>query len=230
MQFYGFQKCTLLDFPGEVAATLFVKGCNFRCPFCHNKELVVDAEKIMPFDTEDIFKYLEKRKNVLGGVCITGGEPLLYDELPEIIEKIHKLGLKVKIDTNGSKPDMLAKIKVDCIAMDIKTSFEKYNLMKYTGSDDLVELLKKTINYLLSSDIDYRFRTTVVPGIVEITDIKKIVKTIKGAKKYILAQFRSHNTLDPEWEKVVPYHSEVLLEMKKVVDDAGIPCEIRAGY
>ena len=133
MQFYGFQKCTLLDFPGEVAATLFVRGCNFRCPFCHNRELVVDTDKILPFDTEEIFKYLEKRKNVLGGVCITGGEPLLYDELPGVIEKIHKLGLKVKIDTNGSKPGMLAKIKVDCIAMDIKTSFEKYNLMKYTG-------------------------------------------------------------------------------------------------
>ena len=230
MQFYGFQKCTLLDFPGEVAATLFVKDCNFRCPFCHNKELVIGTDKIFPLNTDDIFKYLEKRRNVLGGVCITGGEPFLCDELPEIINKIHELGLKVKVDTNGSRPEMFAKIKVDCIAMDIKTSFEKYDLIKYNGNGDIVGLLKKSINYLLSSDLEYRFRTTVVPGIVEIDDIKKIVSVIKGAKKYILAQFRPHNTLISEFEKVMPYHSDVLLEMKTIVEDAGVPCEVREGY
>ena len=230
MQFYGIQKSTLLDYPGEVGSTLFVFGCNFRCPYCHNPELVCNSSNLSPIDWDEIFTYLQKRKNVLGGVCITGGEPLLQRDLPDVIKQIHFLGLKVKIDTNGTRPDMLEKLDLDFIAMDIKTSLSKYHLIGYTGKDDLPQLVKKSIDWIINSNIPHEFRTTVAPNIVTIDDIKNITHLIKGANKYILAQFRPLNTLNPDWGKVEPYSISVLNEMKKIVQDAGINCEIRAGY
>ncbi len=130
MQFSGFQKLTLLDFPGHVACTLFTAGCNFRCPFCHNAALVTHIDNSHYFSEEEILTYLKKRAGIMDGVCITGGEPLMHKDLPEFIAKVKALGYKVKIDTNGSYPERLAELidsgNIDYVAMDIKNSKEKY--------------------------------------------------------------------------------------------------------
>lgn len=230
MQFFGIQKNTLIDYPGEVASTLFTFGCNFYCPYCHNPELINKDNKIKPIGWDDIFNFLKKRMNVLGGVCISGGEPLLYEELPDIINKISSLGLKVKIDTNGSFPDRLIKCKVNYIAMDIKSSMDKYKYVCKIEKNKLEQLLQQSIYYIINSNIQYEFRTTVVPEIVEMDDIRKIVDLIKGAKKYVLTQFRPKNTLDTEYESIPPYPFSVLEKMKKIVESNGIECEIRGGY
>ncbi|HPO50501.1 MAG TPA: anaerobic ribonucleoside-triphosphate reductase activating protein, partial [Spirochaetota bacterium] len=205
----------------------FTGGCNFKCPFCHNPELVFLPADLPPIEWKTIFDYLKKRKNMLGGVCITGGEPLLHDDIESIITQIKNLGLKVKIDTNGSNPELLKRLKVDYIAMDIKTSFEKYNQVGYTGNENLVDLIKESIEYVINSQIKYEFRTTVVPGLVDIEDIIKISELIKGSKKYTLAQFRQKNLLDPSWENITPYEEKVLKDMKRAAEERKINCEIR---
>lgn len=230
MQFYDLLKTTLLDYPGEVAATLFTFGCNLRCPYCHNPELVLADLKPTPLEWEIIANYLKKRSKVLSGVCITGGEPLIndFDEFKFFVDKIHSLGLKVKLDTNGTFPDKLKKLPVDFIAMDIKTSLYKYNLVGKVP--DIEEKIKESINYIKICKIDYEFRTTVVPNIVTIDDIYEITTYLTGAKKYILAQFRPTKTLNPDWVNKESYPIKVLEEMKQIVIDAGISCELRADY
>jgi pyruvate formate lyase activating enzyme len=231
MQFYGIQRTTLLDYPGEVATTIFTKGCNFRCSYCHNPDLVNDTGKLKPIQWKDIFAFLKKRKNVLGGVCITGGEPLINDGLKDIIEDIHSIGLKVKIDTNGSLPERLSILQADYIAMDIKTSLEKYGLVGYVGDiADLAVKIKGSIDWIITSGVLHEFRTTVVPGIVDKDDITKIAPILKGAQKYVLAQFRPFNTLDPELEKTMPYDKAMIEEMKDIVQEHGIICELRNNY
>jgi pyruvate formate lyase activating enzyme len=227
----GFQKVTLLDFPSLVAATIFTYGCNMRCPFCHNPELVVekrsDAHSV---GIDEIFAYLEKRKNLLGGVCITGGEPLLHDDLADVMEKIRSIGLKIKLDTNGTLPDTLKKLKPDYIAMDIKTSPGKYGTLGFTGNDDVTDRISESIRWMIESGIEHEFRTTVVPELVTDDDIREIIGLIKRARLYVLAQFRNENLLDHVWELKIPYKKEVLEEMKKTVMNAGIKCVIRANY
>ncbi|MBN2544268.1 MAG: anaerobic ribonucleoside-triphosphate reductase activating protein [Spirochaetes bacterium] len=230
MTYYGIQKHTLIDYPGEVACTLFTYGCNFRCPYCHNPELINEKDKLTPIGIDEIVEFLKKRKKLLEGVCFTGGEPLMNNEIIDDIKIIKSLGFKIKIDTNGSFPLNLKKTDADYIAMDIKTSFKKYHYAGYQGRGDLEKKLKESINWIINSGIDHEFRTTVVPYMVDIDDIKEIVKGLKGTKKYVLSQFRAQNTLEPEWSEIIPYHLGKLEEMKKVVLDSGIKCEIRAGY
>lgn len=230
MKFYGFQKLTLLDYPEEVAATLFTGGCNFRCPFCHNPELIFLENSSNEIEWKTIYEYLKKRKNMLGGVCITGGEPLLYDDIGDYIDQIKSLGLKVKLDTNGSNPNLLKTLHVDYIAMDIKTSLEKYHLVGCSWIKDIVSLIRESIDYVLNLNMKYEFRTTVVPELVTIDDIKKICELIKGARKYTLAQFRPKNLLDPSWEKIVPYKEETLKEMKLIAEEYKINCDLRINY
>ena len=188
MKICGLQKVTLLDFPGHVACTVFLGGCNFNCPFCYNASLIgsVDAEELMSHD--EFFEYLEKRKGILDGVAITGGEPLLHTEIIEFIKKIKNLGYKVKLDTNGSFPHVLEKIisnkLVDYVAMDIKNTIDKYELT--IGCMVNKEDINKSINLLINSDIEYEFRTTIVKDYHNIDDFETIGKLIKGAKKYYL--------------------------------------------
>lgn len=228
MKFYSLKRTTLIDYPERVASIVFTKGCNLRCPFCHNKELVDDGFPIEPIEWSEIFDHLIKRKNVLGGVCISGGEPLLYrDEIKKVIDDIHSLGLKVKIDTNGILYDALKTLEVDYIAMDIKTSIDKYDVMGYKGADDYKANVLNSIDYVINSGIDHEFRTTVVPDIVTVEDIEKICRLIINSKKYILAQFRPFNALDPEFERIRPYPFRILEEMKNIAVSLGIDCSIR---
>lgn len=188
----GLQKLTLLDYPERMACTVFTGGCNFKCPFCHNSSLVQGDALENSIREEDFFGFLNTRKNILEGVCITGGEPTLQKDLPEFIKKIKGMGFLVKLDTNGYKPDTLKALAadglLDYVAMDIKNSKSKY--AKTAGiSDFKIENIIESVDFLINGNVDFEFRTTVVKGFHEEKDILEIAEWISGAKKYYLQKF-----------------------------------------
>ena len=191
MKIYGLQKMTLLDFPGHVACTVFLGGCDFRCPFCHNFELACGtADPVM--DEEEFFCFLKKRKGLLDGVAVTGGEPCLHAGLPAFLQRIKDLGFLTKLDTNGYHPELLARILdsrlADYAAMDIKNSPEKYAQTAGASSVDLTKI-EESIALLMNGGTDYEFRTTVVAELHAAEDFEKIGPMIRGAKRYFLQSF-----------------------------------------
>lgn len=192
MQIFGLQKLTLLDFPGRLACTVFLGGCNFRCPFCHNATLVKSPGECERISEEEFFSFLDGRRGKLTGVCITGGEPTLYPELPTFINRIRAMGFAVKLDTNGTDPDMLEALidsrAVDYVAMDIKASRENYARVAGVPGLDTADV-ERSVEILLSGKVDFEFRTTVVRPYHTLEDMKKIGEWIKGAKKYFLQSF-----------------------------------------
>ena len=192
MNFNGFQKLTLLDYPGHVACTLFTAGCNFRCPFCHNASLVTHIGDSEHYSEEFVLDYLSKRKGIIDGVCITGGEPLLHDGLEDFIKKVKDMDYLVKLDTNGYLPDRLIRLVdnglVDYVAMDIKNSKEKYVLSAGIDSLDITQI-EKSVSFLLENHIEYEFRTTVVNELHTLRDIQSAAEWISGAQKYFLQSF-----------------------------------------
>ena len=192
MRLGGIQKLTLLDYPGTVACTVFTLGCNMRCPFCHNALLVTKTEEAEVYPEEEFFAFLNKRRGILDGVCVTGGEPLLQSDAGEFIAKIKALGYKVKLDTNGSFPDRLEEIlksgNVDYVAMDIKNSPEKYaETVGIPGFD--VSKIQRSIEIIRSSGIEYEFRTTVVAPLHNWESIAGAAQMVKGSPKYFLQNF-----------------------------------------
>jgi len=189
MNISGLQKLSLVDYEGKTACTIFTSGCNFACPFCHNSSLVYNqAEHI---DTEEVINFLEKRKGLLDGVCVSGGEPTLQYDLYEFISKIKSMGYLVKLDTNGTNCELLEKLindkLIDYVAMDIKNSLEKYNLT--TNCKTNIENIKKSINFIMTSGIDYEFRTTLIKEFHNKNDIENISSLIANAKRYYLQKF-----------------------------------------
>ena len=195
----GLQKTTLLDFPTKVACTVFTSGCNFRCPFCHNASLVISPDNSETVNVDAFFEYLKKRRNILDGVCITGGEPLLQKDITEFISKIKELGYAVKLDTNGSKPQILAELikgeLLDYVAMDIKGSREKYHDICGIEKGKFMDEVNESVGILLENKVDYEFRTTVVRELHENDDFHDIGSWISGAKKYFLQQFKDSGDL-----------------------------------
>ena len=191
MKICGFNKTTLLDYPGCVAATIFLGGCNFRCPFCHNGDLVLKSGQMTGYEEKEVLAFLKKRRNVLEGVCITGGEPTLHAELPEFISKIKELGYLVKLDTNGSNPEMLKSLVkeklIDYVAMDVKAPLAKYE--KVCGVAVDVEKIKQSVEFLKQGEIPYEFRTTVVKELHTGEDILEIGRYLRGASKYFLQSY-----------------------------------------
>lgn len=193
----GLSKTTLLDYPGHVATALFTGGCNFRCPFCHNRDIVLKSEAVIPFTDDAVFSFLAKRRSVLEGVCITGGEPTLQDDLPDFIGRIKKMGYLVKLDTNGTNPDMLDSLinagLIDYCAMDLKNAPQKYAVT--SGFSDAAEFLQlsavsKSVHTLLSQQkIPYEFRTTVVKELHCAEDMLSISRWIAGANAYFLQSY-----------------------------------------
>ena len=192
MVFHGLQKLTLLDFPGKVAATLFTAGCNFRCPFCHNAALVTHIENDNVYTEEEILSFLRKRKDILDGICVTGGEPLMHEDILPFLRAVKELGFAVKLDTNGTFPDRLKSLVengyVDYVAMDIKNSKERYS--EAIGCETVpLNAIEESIRFLMGCGIPYEFRTTVVKGLHTEQDIENIAKWIAGAEKYFLQNF-----------------------------------------
>lgn len=193
MDIFGMEKLSLVDYDGHVAATVFTGKCNFRCGFCHNSPLVLDSERLSALNEKDVLDFLEKRKNILDGICITGGEPTLNRDLPEFCEKLKKIGYSVKVDTNGTNPQMIRTLVenglCDFFAMDIKNDKDDYaeiiGFDKYDTSS-----VEKSVEYFLSSPVDYEFRTTLIAEYHKKDNILKIGEWIKGAKKYFLQKYK----------------------------------------
>lgn len=192
MRIQGLQKLTLLDFPERTACTVFTTGCNFRCPFCHNASLVVDIPKEAEISEEEFFAFLQKRKGILDGVCVSGGEPLLQPDIEQFIRKIKDMGFAVKLDTNGSFPNKLIHMVeqglVDYVAMDIKNSPETYAFTSGTEALD-IEAIKKSVSYLKEGHVPFEFRTTVVKRYHSKESFEEIGEWLSGTEKYFLQNF-----------------------------------------
>ncbi len=231
MKIGGLQKLTLIDYPGHLAAIVFLCGCNFHCRFCYNSELVLpEKTKNQPkISEEDFFSFLKERKNLLEGIVLSGGEPTINKDLPDFIKKIKKEGFLVKLDTNGSNPkmlkDLIDKKLVDYIAMDVKAPKEKYN--KICKKRVNLKNIERSIKLLRENKIEHEFRTTLVPTILGKEDILKIARWISPAKKYYLQNFRPEKTLDPKFEKIKPYPQEYLLEIQKAISPFFDVCQLR---
>ena len=237
MKIGGLERLTLIDYPGKVAATVFTVGCNFRCPYCYSSEIVVpekiENQPIIP--EKEFFDFLDNRKGLLEGIVVCGGEPTIHQNLPVFIKKIKEKGFLVKLDTNGSNPEVLNNLiqdsLVDYVAMDIKGPKEKYGLM--TGLNNLwdevmMEKIEKSIEVLKNSEIDYEFRTTVVPDVLKKEDLLKIANWIRPAKKYYLQNYRAEKeTINPEFMKKKPYPEEFLLEVQKEISSFFDVCKVR---
>lgn len=193
VKIYGMQKTTLVDYPGRVATTLFTGGCNFRCPYCHNGDLVMDLEQIEPYAMEDIFAHLKKRKSVLDGVVISGGEPTLQADLPDFIRQIKAMGYLIKLDTNGSNPAMLRSLiedgLLDYVAMDIKHSRSKYAGIANSTAFSLDDIVA-SVDYLKEGHVDYEFRTTLCKELHQESDMTAIGLWLMGAKSYYLQPYK----------------------------------------
>ncbi len=226
----GFQGTTLVDYPGKVASTVFVFGCDFHCPFCYNRTLVLEEYRnTETIAEESVLKLLEARAGFIEGVCITGGEPCINRGLPEFMEKIKDTGLLVKLDTNGSFPSVLSELIsrgiVDYIAMDIKAPPERYN--ELAGADVDIKKINQSISLIRNSGIEYEFRTTIIPLLSE-DDIIKIAEWIKGSKKYFLQQFQNDKEmLDSSLKNMKPYSKEKLTEIKERIKKNFDVCELR---
>jgi len=239
MIFGGLQKTTLVDYPGKVACSVFTVGCNFRCPFCHNKDLVTKQffkkSKIDEVAEEEIWQYLDKRKGVLDGVCITGGEPTLWPDLIGFAQKIKERGLLVKLDTNGSRPKVLGELLnfqfsksnfqkqrlVDMVAMDVKVQFDNYFQIELVESrKSKVESIKKSIRIILASGVEHEFRTTVVPTIHDREVLRQMAKELAqlGVKKWSLQRFRPQNCLKEEFAKM---EALTLGELERMAEGIG---------
>ena len=228
MNISGIQKLTLLDFPGKLACTVFTSGCNFRCPFCHNASLVLPgmSEHI---DESEVFSFLKKREGILEGVCITGGEPCLQSDLESFIEKVKALGFSVQLDTNGSFPEklsaLLEKGLLDYVAMDIKTSPERYAEVAGVANKNFFENVKKSVELLKNCAIPHEFRTTTAKELQKTEDFLKIGQWLKGEKRYFLQQYESSGEL--VGKEMTPYEKEELEEFKKLMENFVEDVEIR---
>lgn len=216
------QKFTLLDFPGKISCIAFTPGCNFRCGFCHNPEFVLPNEirniKHSFISESTFFNFLEKRKNLLDGVVISGGEPTIAPGLIDFMKRIKQEGFLVKLDTNGNRPEILAEALthavVDYIALDIKTSFEKYSTLVKGSSR--VEKLKESVSIVKNSGIDYEFRTTLIKEIHSQKILEQMRKDIGKAKAYYLQTFRPQKTLSPEFSTMTPFTKEETIEIARL--------------
>lgn len=224
----GIQKTTLIDYPGKIAATVFLSGCNFRCPWCYSSELVL-PEKIKKqpkISKKEFFSFLNKRKGLLDAIVICGGEPTINEDLPDFIREIKKLGFLVKLDTNGSNPEMLRQLiserSIDYIAMDIKLPKKRYSEL-FLNIDDI----QKSIDILKKDNIDYEFRSTVLPKVHTKKDILSMAKWISGAKKYYLQNFKPEKTIDPKFEQAKSYSEEDLDSIKQEIIPFFETCGIR---
>ena len=228
MKIGGFQKTSLLDYPDQISAIVWTVGCNFKCPFCYNKNLVDGNVKFIPED--EILSFLKKRKGMLEALSISGGEPFLQKDIADFTAKVKKLGYLVKIDTNGMYPEKLKELidnkLVDYIAMDVKAPKDKYNTLAGVKVD--ISNIEKSINIIKKSAPDYEFKTTFVPDLLKKEDIIKIAKWLEGSETYFLQQFKVNTPLiSSSLEKITPYPKEYIVETFEEIKPYFKKCETR---
>jgi pyruvate formate lyase activating enzyme len=225
----GLQKTTLIDYPKKTASVIFLGGCDFHCPYCQNKDLVLNYVNLPTIKEEEILEFLNKRKKYIDGVVISGGEPCLYKELPNFISRVKNLGFLIKLDTNGSNPVMLKELidkkLIDYIAMDIKAPLSKYEFVTKVKINK--ENIKKSINLIKTGDIDYEMRITIVPRLITKKDIREIGNWLKGIRKFYIQQFRPITCLDKSFEKIKPFSVGELKEFQKILKEGIKKVEIR---
>jgi len=231
MLFGGLQKTTLVDYPGKVAATVFAVGCNFCCPYCHNPELVLPEliKKQPKIAEKEILDFLKERRKLLEALCITGGEPTIQPDLIDFIKKVKDLGFLIKIDTNGSCPNVLnnliEKKLIDYVAMDIKAPKEKYEI--FSEDEEIIEKIDKSIELLKQDKIDYEFRTTLVSDILDEQDILAIVDWIRFAPRYYLQRFQKGKVLDEKFQNAQPWSEQRTKQLLKKIKPYFSKCDIR---
>jgi pyruvate formate lyase activating enzyme len=221
LEIRGFVDTSLVDWRGKIVSTVFTPGCNFKCPFCFNNDLVYNFEKMKIIPENKVIEFLKKNLDYIDGVAIIGGEPTLQKDLPEFCKKIKDLKLKVRIFTNGSNPEILRRLidekLVDSIAMDIKAPLDKEKYERMAGVSVDLDKIKESISILINSDIDYEFVTTVVPTLLSENDVKEIAKSIRNAKKYVLQRFLPEDAHD---EKLRKLNIQSESEMESLVEIA----------
>jgi len=217
MNFSGIEKNSLVDYDGYIACTLFTAGCNFRCPFCHNSNLV-NGKADTVLDEEEALDFLQRRRGFLDAVCLTGGEPTLHKEIKPFLSKVKHLGYKVKLDTNGTDPTFLKELVkeglIDYVAMDIKNSLKEYSAI--TGTSPDVSAIKESVEFLLSDAVDYEFRTTLVQGYHTVQTVSEIADLIAGAKRYFLQKFEDRGTVLTGG--LAPVDKQTALIFKEILD------------
>ena len=228
MKIGGLQKTSLLDYPGILSAIVWTTGCNLRCPFCYNKQLVLEKTEII--SEEIILSFLEKRRDVLEGLSISGGEPLLQEDIVDFSRKVKKLNYLIKIDTNGAFPERLKELidkkLVDYVSMDVKAPKEKYNQL--AGIKTNISKIEQSIDLIKNGAPDYEFKTTIVPGMLEKKDIIKIAKWLEGSKQFYLQQFKSDSPLiSSKLNDAAPYSKEKLSEMLHDIKPFFKNCNLR---
>jgi pyruvate formate lyase activating enzyme len=215
----GFLETSFVDWPGRVTSVLFLPGCNFRCPFCHNHELVVNPAGYDDIPRSSIMARLTELKEWVDGVCISGGEPTIHPRLPSLMAEVKELGLSVKLDTNGSRPDVLRHLLseglLDCVAMDIKAPLDKVSYARAAGTPVDVAAIQESIALLKKGKVEYYFRTTVVPALHKGEDLLHIARHLSGSSSLTLQNFNAADPLDPRFKGAASYHADWLVGMQE---------------
>jgi len=228
MKIGGIQKTSLLDYPDTISAIIWTIGCNFRCPFCYNKDVVFG--KVATISDDEVLSFLEKRKGMLEGLVISGGEPLMQDDIVSFAEKVKKMGYLVKIDTNGMYPEVLKELidkkLVDYIAMDVKAPKNKYDSLSGVNTD--IKKIEKSIDIIRNSSINYEFKTTFAPNLLTKKDIVEIAKWLKGSKRFYLQQFNNEaNLISSKLQNSNPYSKDELIDTLKDIKLYFEYCDVR---
>lgn len=231
----GFDQMSLIDWDGMVATTLYLSGCNFRCPYCHNSSLVVSPEQYDTIPIDEILSYVREHNDFLDGVVVTGGEPCTHASIPDLLREIKDTGLRTKLDTNGSFPSVLETViddeLVDYVAMDIKAplDFESYRRSAGIADERTLDRVRDSVDLLMDERVDYEFRITVVPVLHRATDLRRIGDTLRGAARFVLQSYVPRNTLDPAFVDERPYDLERLEEFRDMLAPMFAECLIRSG-
>lgn len=230
----GFDQMSLIDWDGMVATTLYLSGCNFRCPYCHNSGLVLSPDEYESIPANEILKYVREHSDFLDGVVVTGGEPCARKTVPELLAKLKEAGLSTKLDTNGSFPKVLERViddeLVDYVAMDVKAPLDFESYRKSAGITDrrTLDRVRDSIDLLMEGRIDYEFRMTVVPVLHRASDLMRIGDRLRGAARFVLQTYVPRNTLDPAFEDEAPYDLERLEEFRDMLAPMFDECVIRS--
>lgn len=219
MRFKGLEKSSLIEWPGRIVAVAYTGGCNFRCPYCQNSDLVLRPEGLPDLEGDEVIEYLRSRRKWVEGLVVTGGEPTIHPPLPDFARKVKGEGFGFGLETNGSNPHMLRELIrenfVDFVALDIKAPLKSKRYREVTGvEEDFVEEIRESMRTLRGSNVDYEYRTTVVPNLLSKRDLNRIAEQIRADEKFFLQQFVPQNTLDDDYENLEPYPREKLEEIK----------------
>jgi pyruvate formate lyase activating enzyme len=217
----GFLETSFVDWPGKICSVLFLPHCNFRCPYCHNHALIFHPEQYASIPIEEIMSYLRSHRDWVDGVCLTGGEPTLHSDLPLLIREIRRQRFLVKLDTNGSNPQMLTDLiearQIDFVSLDVKAPLDSFSYRRSTGLPTNLSLISRSIEILKRGAVEYEFRMTVVPGFHKEEDIRSLGSQLRVGRRFVLQNFNPENPLDPSLKKTLPFDPQVLREIEREI-------------